>query len=99
MLLFLTATLCAVPLQEDEGRGLLKVGEHRPRRPGLERALEIAQFGFPEGESLDSLLASMRDSNDAWEAGLLGAGDWKAQWIGYDRHAITPPTTPISSGL
>ncbi len=31
--------------------------------------------------------------------GLLGAGDWKAQWIGYDRHAITPPTTPISSGL
>jgi len=34
-----------------------------------------------------------------WSMGLLGAGDWKAQWIGYDRHAITPPTTPISSGL
>ena len=87
MLLLLTATLCAAPLQEDEGRGLLKVGDHRPRRPGLERALEIAQFGFPEEESLDSLLASMRDSNDTWEAALLGAG------------ALVPATLPGAMDL
>ncbi len=73
MILLLTTACFLVPIQTGKERGLLPVGTNRQLRPGLERALEAAEFGLPAGETLESLLRSTRNPDDGWEKALLGS--------------------------